>query len=150
MSAGGLRHDDGGATAVEFALVVPVLMLLLVGAFDLSRAVNAYVTVSNASREGARYAVLHPTASPDDIAAAVDSRSVPLDPSVLAVDAEYYDGSDFESWPDTGIPANTPPANISIRITVSYPWSSATALIGGFIGGGSRTLQSTSVMEMVR
>ena len=56
-----------GIALVEFALILPVLILLLVGILDTGRVVNAYVTISNASREGARYAALHPTAAPSAI-----------------------------------------------------------------------------------
>ena len=54
-----LLGSSRGTTMVEFALIVPVLLLLLFGILDLGRALNAYVTMSNASREGARYAMLH-------------------------------------------------------------------------------------------
>lgn len=47
--------EERGVSAVEFALIAPVLILLLVGILDLGRAVNAYVTVSNAAREGTHY-----------------------------------------------------------------------------------------------
>ena len=43
---------------VEFALVLPVLILLLVGIFDFGRAVYAFNTVNNAAREGVRLAIV--------------------------------------------------------------------------------------------
>jgi Flp pilus assembly protein TadG len=45
---------ERGAAAVEFALVVPVLLLLLLGIMEYSRAFNAQSTLSAAAREGAR------------------------------------------------------------------------------------------------
>ena len=42
----------------EFALVVPVLLMLLLGIFWVGRAYNVYETITRAAREGARYAVL--------------------------------------------------------------------------------------------
>lgn len=53
--------EQSGQSLVEFALLFPVLLLILLGAIDLGRAFNAYVTITNASREGARYGVTHPT-----------------------------------------------------------------------------------------
>lgn len=44
---------------VEFALLVPLLMLILLGAIDLGRAFSAYVAITNAAREGARYGSAH-------------------------------------------------------------------------------------------
>jgi hypothetical protein len=45
-----------GASVVEAALVVTLLLLLLAGAVDLGRTYHAYIIVTNASREGARFA----------------------------------------------------------------------------------------------
>ena len=44
---------------VEFALVIPIFLLLLVAIFDLGRAVFAYNTLTNAAREGARLAAVN-------------------------------------------------------------------------------------------
>jgi Flp pilus assembly protein TadG len=52
---------QSGQSLVEFALLFPLLLLILLGAIDLGRAFNAYVTITNASREGARYGSTHPT-----------------------------------------------------------------------------------------
>jgi hypothetical protein len=48
------RGKDRGAAAVEFALVLPILMLLVFGMVDFGRAYNARITLSNAAREGVR------------------------------------------------------------------------------------------------
>lgn len=48
-----------GQSLVEFALLLPVLVLILVGVFDLGRAFHALITISNAGREAARYGTLH-------------------------------------------------------------------------------------------
>ena len=52
-----------GQSLVEFALILPVLLVILVILADLSRSIAARVALSNAAREGARYAALYP----DDI-----------------------------------------------------------------------------------
>jgi hypothetical protein len=44
---------------VEFALVVTVFMLLVLGTFDLARAYLAYTVVTNAAREASRYGAAH-------------------------------------------------------------------------------------------
>jgi Flp pilus assembly protein TadG len=45
---------------VEFALSLVVLVIILLGVFDLGRAFNAYMVVTNAAREGAYYGAMHP------------------------------------------------------------------------------------------
>jgi Flp pilus assembly protein TadG len=53
------RHDTRGQALVEFALVVPILIFLLTGFFDLGRVVLAHDTRGHAAREAARYAIVH-------------------------------------------------------------------------------------------
>ena len=48
-----------GQSLVEFALVLPVFILVLVSLFDLGRAVFVYNTLTNAAREGARLAIVN-------------------------------------------------------------------------------------------
>lgn len=52
---------ERGQSMVEFALAVPIFILVLVGVFDLGRAVYAYSTLNNAAREAARVAIVDQT-----------------------------------------------------------------------------------------
>jgi len=54
------RVSERGQSLVEFALTVPLLVLILMGALDLGRTFNAYIIVTNAARNGAYYGTLHP------------------------------------------------------------------------------------------
>ena len=54
------RSRRSGQAMVEFALVLPVLILVLVLAIDLGRAFYAWVTIHNAARAAATYAATHP------------------------------------------------------------------------------------------
>ncbi len=56
-----LTSREHGQSIIEFALVMPFLVLILLGIIDLSRAYQTYVVVTNASREGARWGATHPT-----------------------------------------------------------------------------------------
>jgi len=56
-SSGRKTHDRGTA-AVEFALVLPVLLLIVFGIVDFGRALNAQLTLTGAAREGVRLAAL--------------------------------------------------------------------------------------------
>ena len=51
---------DGGAAAVEFALLLPFLALLVCGVIDLGRWFSAWNETKNAAREGAQYAQVYP------------------------------------------------------------------------------------------
>jgi Flp pilus assembly protein TadG len=44
---------------VEFALILPLFLLLVLGIFDLGRVIYHYSTIHNAAREGARYGAVH-------------------------------------------------------------------------------------------
>jgi len=54
-----------GQSLVEFALVLPVLMMLLMGVLDIGRVVWANDAISSAAREAARYAIVHGGAASD-------------------------------------------------------------------------------------
>jgi Flp pilus assembly protein TadG len=56
--ARGIADDDLSVELVEFGLVVPLLLMLVIGIVWVGRAFNVYETITRAAREGARYAVL--------------------------------------------------------------------------------------------
>ncbi|HEY8838486.1 MAG TPA: TadE family protein [Dehalococcoidia bacterium] len=53
--------ESNGQAIIEFALLLPLFLLLLFGIIDFGRAYSASVTLTNAAREGARYGVIQPT-----------------------------------------------------------------------------------------
>ena len=53
------REGRRGQSLVEFALVIPVFLVMLIAIFDLGRAVFAYNSVTNAAREGVRLAIVN-------------------------------------------------------------------------------------------
>ena len=52
------RRDESGQALVEFALILPVILLLLIGMLEFARAWNLHQVMTDAAREGARRAVL--------------------------------------------------------------------------------------------
>ena len=50
--------NERGAAAIEFALVLPVLVLLLLGIIEFSVALYDKAVITNASREGARAGIV--------------------------------------------------------------------------------------------
>jgi Flp pilus assembly protein TadG len=63
--------DQRGAAALEFALIVPILVMVVFGVVDFGWAINRDTMVNNAAREGAREGSLDP--DPTQIAAVVRS-----------------------------------------------------------------------------
>ena len=49
-----------GQTLIEFALVLPLLLLVVMGLFDIGRAVFYYAVLNSAVREGTRFAIVQP------------------------------------------------------------------------------------------
>ena len=64
----GGRRGERGQTLVEFALIMPVFLILLFGLADFGRGFYAYLIVTNAAREGARSAAVR------DDAATIDNK----------------------------------------------------------------------------
>jgi Flp pilus assembly protein TadG len=62
---------------VEFALIVPLLLLLICGVIDFGRVLNVYVGLTDAVREGARYSVLN-SGSSSVIACSYTARAGPV------------------------------------------------------------------------
>ena len=57
----GRRRRERGQSLVETAIVFPILLLLLAAVVDFGRAFDAYIVLTNAAREGARYGAIHPS-----------------------------------------------------------------------------------------
>lgn len=139
-----MRRSSPGQSLVEFALILPLFVLLLVGLFDLGHAVYATSTVNNAAREGARLAVVDQMEV--DICAAARSAAVGLDVSTsepcnindlshrvtLAVD--YRDPSDPET-PDSCAEFGSPTMIGCLAVvSVTYSYSPITPLVGALVG----------------
>lgn len=56
----GQRDRSRGQSLAEFALVAPILLLIVLLAIDFGRLFFAYVAITNAARVGANYAAVHP------------------------------------------------------------------------------------------
>ena len=120
--ARGRTARDRGSVAVEFALVLPVLLLILFGVIDFGRALNAQIELTGAARDGARLAALGYSN------AAVQARVVAAAPTLSGVTVT--------------VAANCPPGagpTADAQVDVSYQFSFITP-IGPFarLVGGSR------------
>lgn len=62
----GRRPAAGGQSLVEFALIFPIIVLLVAGFVEIGRAVFAYNTIASAARQGARVAAVNQLADVTD------------------------------------------------------------------------------------
>lgn len=132
---------ESGAELIEFALVLPLLLLLIAGLVDFGLMLQRYEVVTNAAREGARLWTL-PGYSFADVQARV---------------ADYVSAGGLTQTPTTtGAPyaipagAGNPPLS-GIRVTVTYPHTfvflgPVAALFGGSFG--QVTLRAVSTMRL--
>lgn len=51
--------DEKGVSSVEFALILPILVMLMVGILEFGMAYSNYIAVTHAAREGARLAAVN-------------------------------------------------------------------------------------------
>jgi Flp pilus assembly protein TadG len=78
------RRRRGGQSLVEFAVVLPVFLLILAGILDFGLGLYSQMTVINAAREGARLGVVEP-GNVADINARVDAMAAGLDKTRLTI-----------------------------------------------------------------
>ena len=93
---GGLRAvgGDEGQSLIELALVLPLLLLLVVGAVDMGRAYDAAVQVSSSAVAGAIYGTQMPTDVVGMVGAAkLDAAALPTLVPVATWGCECSDGS---------------------------------------------------------
>jgi Flp pilus assembly protein TadG len=152
-----IRRPTGasrGQTLAEFALVIPVFLLIMMGLFDLGRAVFIYNGLTNAAREGARLAIVNQdngrvlqraqamsfgvalTTPPSDIVALY--RQTPNTDDVES--NEPCDNSDDEHAIAVGCVA---------VVEADATWQPITPIIGNIVGTISLTAQSELPIEFV-
>ena len=121
------RNRQRGQGLVEFAMLLPVLMLILMSILDFGRAIYAYSVVANSAREGARFAITGPV-NPDDIITVVQNAAIGLDMAQLTVSVTY-------------------PGEDLTRVEVNYTLLLITPLVSQIVStDGSVVLHSSATM----
>jgi Flp pilus assembly protein TadG len=94
------EEGQSGQALVEFALILPLLLLIITGLFDVARAVWQENTLAYSAREGTRYAIVHGSAGTPAL-----GPSDPAEPNITAVVRNAAVGvanvTVTTSWPDT-------------------------------------------------
>ena len=117
----GRKARDRGATAVEFALVLPLLLLLVCGIIDFGRALNAEIILTQAAREGARLGALGYSNT------AIQTRTQGAAPGLgvinVAIAASCAAGAG-------------PTADAQVNVSYSFSFITPIGAIAGLLGGG--------------
>ncbi len=147
------KTGQKGTTVVEFALVAPLLFVLMFGIFEFGLLLFDKAVITNASREGARAGIVFDTAN----LRGTDNKVVysAVDTEVKRVVNEYFSsvplispGSTSTHSVNTAISGDDP--GDTLTVTVTYPFrhlivSKLTALIGGPL---SDTVNLSAVTNM--
>lgn len=120
--------NDRGQTLVEFALILPVLLLLVIGMMDFGLIINQHMIMAEAAREGARSAALG--GSNSTVTTVVRTAASQINTNQLTV---------------TIVPADTRIRGDSVTVRVTNP-ARITQLVrpffpDGFVVQGSATMR---------
>ena len=126
-----IRRENGQAL-VEFTLLIPVLLFIVMAIAQFGGLYNNYVTITDATRAGARMAVVSRTAT---------------DPSAVAIQAVRDSAHTLDQSKLNVTVSPSPPwtAGQQITITASYPY--ALDLAGLVVKSGSLTSSTKERVE---
>ena len=132
------RRKRQGTAAVEFAIVAPLFFLLIFGMIEFGRAIMVQQVLTNASREGARVAVLDGSTSAGAKQKVSDYLSAA---GITGATATVCDSTGAEVEPSTiGY-------GQSVTVNVQVPFSSVSWLPAPWFLTGSTQLKATTVMR---
>jgi Flp pilus assembly protein TadG len=135
-----LMRDQDGVAAVEFALVAPVMMVMLVGTFEVTEVLRCTMNVTNAAQGMADLiarstsvtngtpGVVGPTII-GDFCNAAKFRMGPFSTSALglSMDSVYYDGlTRYENWSSQDTTSCGTGTTIASPVTLATPYLSNT------------------------
>jgi hypothetical protein len=145
------RERTRGQSLVEFALVLPIMLLLLAGAIDLGRLFYSYVAVENAAKEGALFGARSPLCD--------DNLNVNCGDPNNVVWHVRNEATNIGSQLSTTVACRTPagvlvsPINdcldgYSYQVAVSYPFRLITPILGSIVNQ-TITLRSESQATVI-
>jgi len=130
-----ILRNERGANLVEMALSMILLLLLLAGVIDFGRAFFSYIAVTNASREGARYASRYPDVTDgieDAVQREIDNAGITCAALAVTVD-----------------PTSPPVSGNPISVTVSCDYNTILGpALDGLLGTSFTTLSLAHSTEM--
>ena len=135
-------HGQHAQSLVEFAAILPILVMLFLGAVDLTRAFYTYIGLENASRETARVIIDFPYEYDDTVGCTAGNRE-----ALPWVTVSCASGTlTISPAANTGIsPPRRVPGRQPITVTASATFRPITPLIQNFTGG-TITLRAQTTM----
>ena len=132
------NRSERGQSLVETAIVIPVLFLLLAAVVDFGRAFDAYIVLTNAAREGARWGSVNPELTVEQV------EQIVVD-DVLGSGTNIIDWSLFDDGNVTVAGQEEESEEVTVTVTYNFRlW------FGGLIGLPELTLTKVSVMPRWR
>jgi Flp pilus assembly protein TadG len=127
------KLQENGQSLVEFSLMLVFLLVLLVGVFDVGRALFAYIIIRDAAQEGAVFGSIAPKSDLNGFELAVVDRveAAFLDPANPS--ASPIDTSKMNVTVDVIGSACAAPGN-GVKVTVDYTIPISTPFLGVVIG----------------
>jgi hypothetical protein len=141
----GRSRRSRGQALVEFALVIPIFLLLLVALFDLGRAVFAYNTLTNAAREGARTAIVNQH-KPSIIERAKEQTAI-VELSDPSVEIDFYQVKP-DGTPDLSIPCATIAVGCLAVVSFEATYLPITPLVSNILFKSGVTFEAQSVLSV--
>jgi len=117
-----------GQSLVEFALIIPIFILVVMGIFDLGRGVYAFNTANNAAREAARLAIVDQTLTHIQTAGVDHAPALGLTANDVTVDFRS------QSTPSTPNSCTTLSIGCLATVRVNYSFQAATPILGSILG----------------
>jgi Flp pilus assembly protein TadG len=145
MVSNKLVRNSRGQALVEFALLLPLVMLILIGIVEFGRAWQAKQTLTDAAREGARLAVIgDQTVTQDTVRKKVRTMIKQAGFDSNSVTITYPDGCRFAGCsPQIGTNQVT-----SVTLAMPHRFVALQRLITLATSGGILTLRSTARMRI--
>lgn len=119
--------DEGAQSLVEFALVLPLLLLMITGLFDVARAVWQENTLAYSAREGTRYAIVHGSGATLALGPSNPSEAN-IATVVTTAAVGVYGITVATAWPDGG---NDRGMRVSVDATAPFVPLPSQYLLGG-------------------
>jgi Flp pilus assembly protein TadG len=98
-----LHADKKGVSAVEFALILPLLVLIIVGIAQMGILYFSHAGLRNLVAEGARFASISPRPTDAAIKARINQGGFGLVPSKLGQPAITYGNTNGNHWADISV-----------------------------------------------
>ena len=134
------QKGEKGQALVEFALIVPIFLLLLFAILDFGMGFYSWITVTNSAREGARIGAV--LASEQQIIDRVHATSD------LINEDENMDILVTNSADQGGLPGQSVVVKVDYRYDLITPLAGLVAFLSGDIIGPQLTLSSTAEMRL--